>query len=253
MPQVLNWLAWASLAIAALSLVVIAGDILFLRRQRMAVMNLVWPLTGLYFGPLAVWAYYAFGRAPQSADQQPGGEEQQDRKQRGSASPPRQPAPAGKKGGETPAAAPPNWRQIFVGTSHCGAGCTLGDILGAWLVLAAGWSIAGLSFWPEVLTSFALAFLIGVAFQYFAIAPMRHLKPRDGIIAALKADTLSITAFEVGMFVWMALVRFLFFPRGLHPTEPVYWLMMQIAMVIGFATSFPMNKWLIDQGLKEKM
>ncbi len=29
--------------------------------QRMWIMNLVWPITALYMGPLAIWAYYAMG------------------------------------------------------------------------------------------------------------------------------------------------------------------------------------------------
>ena len=44
-----------------------------------------------------------------------------------------------------------------------------------------------------------------------------------------------------------------FFAHHLHPDSPVYWFMMQIGMVVGFATSFPMNWWLIKRGLKEKM
>ena len=43
---------------------------------------------------------------------------------------------------------------------------------------------------------FALAF--GVVFQYFAIAPMRGLGLKDGLMAAAKADFISLTAFEVG-------------------------------------------------------
>ncbi|HWG05484.1 MAG TPA: DUF4396 domain-containing protein, partial [Beijerinckiaceae bacterium] len=30
-------------------------------------------------------------------------------------------------------------------------------------------------------------------------------------------------------------------------------LMMQIAMVLGFATTYPVNWWLISRGIKEKM
>jgi len=37
------------------------------------------------------------------------------------------------------------------------------------------------------------------------------------------------------------------------PFEPQYWLMMQIAMIFGYATSFPMNWQLIRAGLKEAM
>jgi hypothetical protein len=32
-----------------------------------------------------------------------------------------------------------------------------------------------------------------------------------------------------------------------------FWFMMQIAMLCGFATSYPVNWWLIKAGLKEKM
>lgn len=50
-----------------------------------------------------------------------------------------------------------------------------------------------------------------------------------------------------------ALTSFAYFDHRLHPDSPVYWFIMQIGMVIGFATSFPMNWWLIKCGLKETM
>ena len=40
---------------------------------------------------------------------------------------------------------------------------------------------------------------------------MRGLGLRDGIVAALKADTLSLMAFEVGLFGWMAIVQLVLF------------------------------------------
>ena len=83
---------------------------------------------------------------------------------------------------------------------------------------------------------------------------MKKLSAGAALIAAIKADTLSISAFQIGMYAWMAIVFFFLFPRPhLTPMQPVYWLMMQIAMVFGFATSFPMNRWLVQRGWKEKM
>lgn len=79
-----------------------------------------------------------------------------------------------------------------------------------------------------------------------------YLGVKDGVFAAIKADTLSLTAFEVGLFGWMALTSFVFFNHQLHPDSPVYWFMMQSGMVIGFATSYPMNWWLISKGIKDK-
>jgi hypothetical protein len=32
-----------------------------------------------------------------------------------------------------------------------------------------------------------------------------------------------------------------------------FWFMMQIAMMFGFATAYPVNWWLIKSGIKEKM
>lgn len=55
---------------------------------------------------------------------------------------------------------------------------------------------------------------------------MRGLGLKDGIIAAVKADFWSLTAFEIGLFGWMVLMRFVFFGRHLHPNSPVYWFMM---------------------------
>lgn len=71
--------------------------------------------------------------------------------------------------------------------------------------------------------------------------------------AAMKADTASLIAFEVGMFAWMALTRLVLFKPPLEPTDPVYWFMMQIAMAIGFATSYPANWLLVKKGIKEAM
>ena len=46
---------------------------------------------------------------------------------------------------------------------------------------------------------------------------MRGLSLGQGIVAAIKADTLSLTAFEVGLFGWMALMRFVLFQPPIHP------------------------------------
>lgn len=84
---------------------------------------------------------------------------------------------------------------------------------------------------------------------------MRGLGFKDGMKAAAKADILSLSAFEVGLFGWMALMAFVFFPAPHHlePNSPVYWFGMQIGMIIGFFTAWPANVWLIRKGIKETM
>ncbi len=221
--------AWVGLGLGFASTAVIAIDILARGyRLKMPIMNAVWPITGLYFGPAAVWGYYRFGRTTS-------------RKwlhQHGLDAPPEK----------------PRWATIAVGVSHCGAGCTLGDIGAEFLVFTLGLQIAHTALPFEYVGDYAFAIVLGLAFQFFAIAPMRGLGVKDGIIAAAKADILSLSAFEVGLFGWMALMAFVFFPDPhLTPTSPVYWFLMQIGMIIGFGTAWPANVWLINRGIKEAM
>ena len=83
----------------------------------------------------------------------------------------------------------------------------------------------------------------------------RGLSLRKGLIEAVKADVASLTAFEVGLFGWMALMTFVFFPGSHHlrPDSPVYWFLMQIGMIAGLFTAWPVNAWLIRAGVKEAM
>ena len=59
------------------------------------------------------------------------------------------------------------------------------------------------------------------------------------------------------MYGFMAFAYFYLFraligaPLSTNMVE--FWFMMQIAMIFGFATSYPVNWWLIRAGIKEKM
>jgi hypothetical protein len=226
-PTWLTVLAWISLASAFGSAALILVDI-FVRgfRQHMSIMDVVWPLTALYSGPLGWLAYRRWGRVNS----------------------PRYRQQAGVRGHY------PFPVSVGISDTHCGAGCALGDVISEWVLFAVGATIAGVALWPEYIADFALAFVFGIAFQYFAIAPMRHLGFRDGVIAALKSDTLSVITFEIGLFGWMALFFFVFFtnPR-LTPAHAAYWFLMQVGMILGFLTSYPANSWLIRRGIKEGM
>ena len=192
-------LTWTALAAGFASAAVVLVDIYGrgYRQQRMRVMEAVWAITALYFGPLAVWGYRRFGR-PSSARWL---------REHGADHPPDK----------------PRWAAVATDVRHCGAGCTLGDIIAEFGVFAIGATVAGAALWAEMIGDYILAVALGLAFQYFAIVPMRGLSFRKGIVAAAKADILSLTAFEVGLFGWMALMAFVFFPKvHLMPTSPVF-------------------------------
>ncbi|WP_446741977.1 DUF4396 domain-containing protein [Silvibacterium acidisoli] len=222
--------ALLSLSISILSAVVISIDEAF-NPQPMWIMNVVWPATALYFGPLALFFYFRVGRKPQKQAEDSSREQVQKKTEHIE-----------------------DWTQIAMATSHCGAGCALADLVTEFVLFVFGITLLGSELWASYLWDFVIAWMVGIAFQYFTIKPMRSLSPSQGLAAAAKADTLSILAFQVGMYGWMAIVYFVFFRQPhLHPNQATYWFMMQIGMICGFITSYPMNGVLLRIGWKERM
>jgi len=231
-PHWLHALAIASIALGTACAVVIGIDE-FRRPQTMWIMNVVWPVTALFGTFIWLGAYFAWGRN----------------------------SPAGKDADKKPAFPV----MVLKGSSHCGAGCTLGDIVAEWFAVAFptlavwfGWqTMFREKMFAVWIPDFIVAFLLGIVFQYFTIRPMRDLSVGQGIVAAVKADIASITAWQVGMYGLMAIVQLLWFKPAYGgvaaASSPEFWFAMQLAMMAGFATSYPVNWWLIRAGVKEKM
>src|ERR687890_34142 len=172
----------------------------------MWIMEAAWPITALYFGPLALWGYYRWGR-PQSHKWM-------------------------EEHGDPP-------KKSFAATTA---------------VFLFSWKLFGLFLYAKFVVNYVLTYVLGIAFQYYSIKPMKGLSPRQGLLAAIKADMLSLTAFQVGLYGWMAVMQLVLFPVGhLHPDSAAYWFLMQIGMILGFFTSYPVNWWLIKRGIKEPM
>jgi hypothetical protein len=199
--------------------------------QPMRIMNAVWPLCALFGTVFVLAGYLAYGRPRRHGKQH----------------------------------TKPFAVTVGIGAAHCGSGCTLGDIIAEWLAywapavaIALGWkSLFADKMFAVWILDFILAFGFGIVFQYYAIVPMRKLKPSEGLLAALKTDALSLLAWQIGMYAFMAFAQFYLFRRllgaELKTDSCEFWFMMQIAMVCGFVTSYPVNWWLIRAGIKEAM
>ncbi len=236
-------LSIAYLLLGAITALVIAADEIR-HPQHMWIMNVVWPVTALFGTLWVLWQHASFGRLATHEK-----------------------AHAAMQRGEEP----PNKRltpfpiMVANGALHCGSGCTLGDICAEWLVFAVpaiavafGWhGIFRERIFAAWIVDYLFAYAFGIVFQYFTIAPMRGLSLLPGIWQAIKADTLSLTAWQIGMYGYMAIAYFVIFRIGIGTTLEVgtveFWFMMQVAMWFGFATSYPVNWWLIRSGIKEKM
>jgi hypothetical protein len=232
MNETLHLVALGALLLGALSCLIITFDLATGHGQQMWIMNLVWPITALYAGPLALWGYFTVGRL----STRQAAEAAQRRKEE---------SPPGKR--------KPFWQMVALGASHCGAGCTLADIVAEWTLFFFPVTLFGMKIFGSWTIDYFVALAFGIVFQYFTIAPMRGLSLGEGLLAAAKADFLSLSAWQVGMYGWMAIATFLIFGHEIEKTNPVFWFMMQIAMLTGFLTAYPVNRWLLRSGMKEKM
>ena len=145
----------------------------------------------------------------------------------------------------------PHWQSVALSALHCGAGCSLADIIGHW----ASRHIFGFTtVIGDFVLDFILALIIGVYFQFYAIREMEKIAVSKGLAKAFKSDFFSLTSWQIGMYGWMCIVYFAIFRMfPLETTAWIFWFMMQIAMLFGFFCAYPMNALLIKLGVKKGM
>lgn len=140
------------------------------------------------------------------------------------------------------------WRQVLGSTMHCAAGDGLGIIAGA--AVGAG---LHLSPWSDFALEYALGFGFGWAyFQAFAMRDMAGGSYAASLKQTFLPELLSMNLLMAGMMPAMRHVM----PRvpGAHdPADPAFWFTMSMALIAGFALAYPMNWWLVVNGLKHGM
>lgn len=245
-------LAILSVLIGVFASLIIAID-LMKHKQSMKIMNSVWILTALWAGVLGLVAYFWFGRAKKAmkmpmdmpmdmskmampADGKMTMKMDDMMQMKG--------MPERSK-----------WQSTTLSTLHCGAGCTLADIIGAWFLFFVAIKICGSFFVGTMVVDYILALCIGVYFQAAAIKSMDStLTPKERFVKAFKADVLSLTSWQIGMYGFMAVVVYVFFPyEHIAQDSWVFWFMMQLAMLVGFLFAYPANIVLIHAGIKKPM
>jgi len=124
-------------------------------------------------------------------------------------------------------------------TLHCLTGCAIGEMSG----MIVGVSL-GLNPWTTVALSITLAFIFG-----YALSMLPLLKNGISLGKALKlvliADTLSILSMEIAENLIMIIT-----PGAMHSgiSNPIFWITMSFAFLVGFAVAYPVNKILLQRG-----
>jgi hypothetical protein len=186
-PAWLTIVAWLYLSICFCCAAVIAYDIFINnRRQPMGVMNAVFPITALYFGPLAVAFYWRWGRVASNAApvaRRPASEREPSMSSVGAdmssagtdigmpmrMDDDRSPHRAVDPGGPVTAAGSrersrPRWAMMATEVSHCGSGCVLGDVIAEFVIFGLVITIAGAVLPVEYIGDFVLALAFGIVF-----------------------------------------------------------------------------------------
>ena len=200
LPAWVTPVAWIFLVLAVLSAGAILADI-YVRghRQPSRAMEIVWPVSALYLGPFALWAYVRWGR------------------------------PAGH--------APGSAASTVASGLPGGAASVLAHIVGVPLVVATGWTIAGLDMWAMIAVIAVIALVLLFAFEYRSRAaasatPGGHTAGTAAIVALV-----TILAFDVGMVGWMIV---LYLGTLMPPVSEVSFVfLMQLGVVIGLGTAYP--------------
>ena len=124
-------------------------------------------------------------------------------------------------------------------TLHCLTGCAIGEVLGMVLAAAFGWSNV-----ISIAVSVALAFVFGYA---LTIRPVLRagLGPRRAVRVAFASDTVSITTMEIVDNAFLLVV-----PGALAAglADGFFWWSLAVSLVIAFALTVPVNRWLIARG-----
>ena len=202
-------------ALTAVSLIYVTYD-LIARTPEMKVMKWGWILVVLYTGPVALVIYWFSCREPTQ--------------------------------GSHEKFIAPLWKQSVGSTIHCLAGDATGII-----VAAAITSVLGLPMGMDAVVEYAAGFSFGLfVFQALFMKDMLGGTYWQAVRATWLAEWLSMNAVMAGM-VPVMIVLMTRDMQAMEPINPRFWGIMSLATLVGAALAFPINWWLVKEGLKHGM
>jgi hypothetical protein len=140
------------------------------------------------------------------------------------------------------------WRQVLGSTMHCAAGDGIGIIAGA--AIATQLHLPALA---DLSLEYVLGFGFGWAvFQALAMREMAGGDYRRSLRLTFFPEFLSMNMLMAGMVVTMGFLR----PHiegSMDPLSGEFWFVMSIALMGGFILAYPINWWLVANGLKHGM
>src|SRR5258708_3952256 len=140
----------------------------------------------------------------------------------------------------------PLWKQGVGSTVHCVAGDATGIILAAVAV-----ALLGFPMWIDLVIEYLAGFLFGLLiFQALFMRKVMGGTYTDNVRRSFLPELMSMNCMMGGMARVMVLVMMGRDMRAMWPGEPLFWMVMSLGVIAGFAIAYPVNVWLVSHGLK---
>ena len=211
--QPIDIFVYAWLIVAALSAAYVAWD-QFKGNPEPAVMKWGFVLVTLYMGPIGLLLYVMADKEPT-----PGAHEE---------------------------FVKPLWKQGVGSTVHCVAGDATG-ILAAAVITA----LVGMPIWADLIVEYTAGFLFGLLiFQSLFMRKMMGGTYPQNVRRSFLPELISMNCMMAGMAPVMIYLMMGRDMRAMWPGEALFWVVMSLGIVAGFAIAYPVNVWMVAHGMK---
>lgn len=140
----------------------------------------------------------------------------------------------------------PLWKQGVGSTIHCVAGDATGIIIAAVIV-----ALLGLPMWLDLIIEYVAGFTVGLfIFQALFMKNMMGGSYWQNVRKSFMPEFISMNFMMAGMAPVMSFLMMGRDMRAMEPTELLFWGVMSIGVMAGFALAYPVNVWMVKQGIK---
>jgi FtsP/CotA-like multicopper oxidase with cupredoxin domain len=140
----------------------------------------------------------------------------------------------------------PLWKQGVGSTIHCVAGDATGIITAAVIT-----ALLGLPMWLDLIVEYVAGFAFGLfIFQSLFMKSMMGGTYRENVKRSFMPEFISMNAMMAGMAPVMALLMMGRDMRAMEPTELLFWGVMSLGVMAGFALAYPPNVWMVSRQMK---
>lgn len=140
----------------------------------------------------------------------------------------------------------PLWKQGVGSTVHCVAGDATGIILAAVVT-----AVVGLPMWADLIVEYVAGFLFGLLiFQALFMRKMMGGTYVQNVRRSFLPELISMNCMMAGMAPVMVFLMMGRDMRAMWPGEPLFWMVMSLGVIAGFAVAYPVNVWMVARGMK---